>query len=94
MRVASEDGQRGPKKIAGGGWIGFLRFAFLNLFHHFIDVRVRGTNPGNSGRVLLDQAEERNVLQVRRDADFNESFRLMLFRRVKLREARPQNMGL
>jgi len=92
--IASEDGERSSKKIAGGSWIGFLRFAFLNLFHHLVDVWVGGTYARDCGRVLLDQAEERNVLQVCRDADFNNGFRLMLFRRVKLREARPQNMRL
>jgi len=43
---------------------------------------------------LLDQAEERNVRQIGRDANFDNRFRLMLFGWIKLSKARPQNVGL
>jgi len=43
---------------------------------------------------LLDQAEERDVLQIGWDANFNNRFRLMLFGWIKLGEARPKNVGL
>ena len=42
----------------------------------------------------MDQAEERDLLQIGRDANFNNRFGLMLFRRIELRETRAQNMGL
>ena len=92
--IAGHNRESSAEKITCGDGIGFLRFAFLNLFNHFVDVRVGRTQTGDCRRILLDQAEERDVRQIGRYADFDNGFRLMLFRRVKLGEAGPQNMGL
>src|ERR1700746_3824079 len=94
MCVAGEDWESGTEKITRSDGIGFLRLAFLDLFNHFVDVRVGRTKARERGCVLLDEAEERDVWETGRDADFNDGFRLMLFWRIELREAGPQNMGL
>jgi hypothetical protein len=92
--VASKDWQGGAKKISGREWIGLLRFAFLNQFRHFVHAGIGRAQTSDRRRVLLDQAEERNVRQIGRDANFDNRFRLMLFGWIKLSKARPQNVGL
>jgi len=92
--VAGKDGESGTEKVSGGGGIGFLRFAFLDLFHHFINVRVGRAYTGDARRILLNQAKERDIRKIGGDADFNNGFRLMFFRRVKLRETRPEDVSL
>ncbi len=77
--IAGEDRERGAEKITRGGGIGFLRFALLNLFHYFANVRIGRTYSCNGGWVLLKETKERDVRQIRGDADFNDVFRLMLF---------------
>jgi len=94
VRIAGEDRESGAEKITRGGGIGLLRFAALNQLHHLVDVGIRGAQAGDGRRILLDQAEQREVLKIGRDTDFNNSFGLMLFRRIKLREPRPENVGL
>ena len=71
-----------------------MRFAFLDQFCHFVHARIGRAQAGDGRRVLLNQAEERNILQTGRDANFNNRLRLMLFRWIKLGKARPQNVGL
>ena len=94
VRIVGEDWQSGTEKISGGGGVGFLRFAFLNLFRHFVQAGIGRAQTSDGGRVLLDQAEERDVLEIGWGANFDDCFRLMLFGWIKLREARPQDMGL
>lgn len=94
VRIAREDWQGGAEKISGGGRVGFLRFAFLNLFRHFVQAGIRRAQTSDGRRVLLDQAEQWNALEVGWGANFDDRFRLMLFGWIKLCEARPQNVGL
>ena len=94
MCVAGEDWESGTEEITSSNGIGFLRLAFLDLFNHFVDVRVGRTKARERRCVLLDEAEERDVWETGRDADFNDGFRLMLFWRIELGEAWPQNVGL
>ena len=94
MRIACEDRESGAEKITCGGRIGLLRFAALNELHHLVDLRIRGAQASDGRPILLDKAEQRDVLKIRGNADFNNGFGLMLFRRIKLREARPKNVGL
>ena len=92
--IAGKHWQGGAKKISCGRRVGLLRFSFLDLFHNFVEARVGRTYPGDAGRILLKQAEERDVLKIGRDANFNNRFRLVFFGWIKLGEARPQNVGL
>ena len=94
MRIAREDRESGAEKISRGGRVGLLRFAALDQVHHLVDLRIRGAQASDGRPILLDKAEQRDVLKIGRDADFNYGFGLMLFRRIKLREARPENVGL
>ncbi len=82
MRIAREDRESGAKKITRGGRIGLLRFAALNQVHHLVDVRIRGAQARDCRPILLDKAEQRDILKISGDADFNNGFGLMLFRRI------------
>ena len=93
-RIAGKDWQGGSEKISGSGRVGFLRFTFLNLFRHFVQAGIRRAQTSDALGVLLNQAEERDILEIAGNANFDNRFRLTLFWRIKLGEARSQNMGL
>jgi len=40
VRVAGKDRESSPQKISCGNGIGFLRFTFLDLLNHLVDVRI------------------------------------------------------
>jgi hypothetical protein len=94
VRIAGQDRQGGTEKIGGGGGVGLLCFPFLDLFRNFVHAGLGRAQTSDRLRVLLDQAEERDVLKIGRDTNFDNRFRLMLLGRVKLGEARPQNVSL
>ena len=68
VRVARNQGQGGAQKIGGVLRNGFLRLAVFDLFHNFREARVGRTEAGDPRIVLLNEAEKRNVGQIRRDA--------------------------
>ena len=92
--VAGEDRESSAKKIRGGHRVGFLGFASLDQFNHLVEMRVGRTYAGDRGRILLDEASERDVFEIGWDTDFNNGFGLVFFRRIELREARAKNVRL
>ena len=55
--IPGEEWQRGAEKISSGGRVGFLRFAFLNLFRHFVQTGIGRAQASDGRRVLLDEAD-------------------------------------